>query len=57
MDLKGKTAIVTGGAAGFGLGLVHELVNHGSNVVIFDLSAEALDSASDTIANGEERSL
>ena len=44
MNLKGKTAIVTGGGAGFGLGLVRELVNHGSNVVIFDSSAEAIDS-------------
>ena len=44
MNLKGQTAIVTGGGAGFGLGLVRELVNHGSNVAIFDSSAEAINS-------------
>ncbi|MFV0377362.1 MAG: SDR family NAD(P)-dependent oxidoreductase [Mangrovibacterium sp.] len=35
-----KVIVVTGGAQGFGAGIVEELVNHGANVVIADLNAE-----------------
>ena len=35
-----KVIIVTGGAQGFGAGIVEELMNHGANVVIADLNAE-----------------
>jgi len=38
--LKGKTAIVTGGAAGIGAAIVARLREEGTKVVIFDLNGE-----------------
>ena len=38
--LKGKTAIVTGGAAGIGAAIVKRLREEGVNVVVFDLNGE-----------------
>ena len=38
--LKGKTAIVTGGAAGIGAAIVKRFREEGANVVIFDLNGE-----------------
>ena len=38
--LKGKTAIVTGGAAGIGAAIVERFRTEGANVVIFDLNGE-----------------
>ncbi|MEI8230393.1 MAG: SDR family oxidoreductase [Candidatus Peregrinibacteria bacterium] len=40
IDLKGRTAIVTGGAMGIGLGIVYRLTEAGANVVIADINAE-----------------
>lgn len=41
MEIKGKTAIVTGGASGIGRGTCEELVKRGGRVVIFDMQEEA----------------
>ncbi|MFI4934104.1 MAG: glucose 1-dehydrogenase [Caulobacterales bacterium] len=41
MRLSGKTAIVTGGASGFGEGIVRRFVSEGARVVIADLNAKA----------------
>jgi 2-hydroxycyclohexanecarboxyl-CoA dehydrogenase len=38
--LKGKTAIVTGGAAGIGAAIVERFQAEGTNVVVFDLKGE-----------------
>ena len=38
--LKGKTAIVTGGAAGIGAAIVERFKAEGTKVVVFDLNAE-----------------
>jgi len=38
--LKGKTAIVTGGAAGIGAAIVERFRAEGTHVVVFDLNAE-----------------
>ena len=38
MDIKGKTAIVTGGASGLGLATVERYAADGANVAIFDLN-------------------
>jgi NAD(P)-dependent dehydrogenase (short-subunit alcohol dehydrogenase family) len=40
MNIKGKVAIVTGGASGLGLGTVTSLVERGAKVIIFDLNEE-----------------
>jgi NAD(P)-dependent dehydrogenase (short-subunit alcohol dehydrogenase family) len=44
MSLKDKSAVVTGGSRGLGLGLVEALVAHGARVTVVARSAEALDS-------------
>jgi 3-oxoacyl-[acyl-carrier protein] reductase len=41
MRLQGKVAIVTGGASGFGAGIVRKFVAEGARVVIADLNFEA----------------
>ncbi|MBJ6372051.1 SDR family oxidoreductase [Sedimentitalea arenosa] len=41
MRLKGKTAIVTGGASGFGAGIVRKFVFEGARVMIADINGEA----------------
>ena len=41
LDLRGRTAIVTGGAMGIGLGIVHRLHHAGANVLIADLDIDA----------------
>ncbi|MDR0906190.1 MAG: SDR family NAD(P)-dependent oxidoreductase, partial [Oscillospiraceae bacterium] len=45
MDLKGKTAFVTGGASGLGLGIAKALAAEGANIVIADLRQNAIDEA------------
>lgn len=40
MDIKGKTAIVTGGASGLGRATVERYAADGANVAIFDLNEE-----------------
>ncbi|HEY4199125.1 MAG TPA: SDR family oxidoreductase [Devosiaceae bacterium] len=41
MRLTGKTAIVTGGASGFGAGIVRKFVAEGARVMIADINGEA----------------
>jgi 3-oxoacyl-[acyl-carrier protein] reductase len=41
MRLQGKTAIVTGGASGFGAGIVRKFVAEGAKVMIADINGEA----------------
>ena len=44
-DFAGRTAFVTGGANGIGLGLVRALLNEGCNVAIADIRQESIDTA------------
>jgi NAD(P)-dependent dehydrogenase (short-subunit alcohol dehydrogenase family) len=44
MSLKDKSAVVTGGSRGLGLGLVEALVAHGARVTVVARGAQALDS-------------
>ncbi len=53
LDLSGKTAIVTGGAMGIGLGIVIRLAEAGANVTIADFNLEAAEkSATELSAKG-----
>lgn len=43
MDLKGKTAFITGGASGLGLATAENFIAAGANVLLFDLNEEQLE--------------
>jgi len=44
-DFKGKTAVITGGASGIGLGMARAFAARGTNLVIADLNPEAMAAA------------
>ena len=44
-DFAGRTAFVTGGANGVGIGLVRALLAEGCNVAIADIRSESIDAA------------
>lgn len=44
-DVQGKTAFITGGASGMGLGMARAFANNGMKVVIADIRQDALDEA------------
>ena len=48
MRLNGKTAIVTGGASGFGAGIVQKFLTEGARVMIADINAEAATKLAET---------
>lgn len=41
MRLEGKTAIVTGGGSGFGIGIAQKFVDEGAQVLVVDINAES----------------
>lgn len=49
-QIAGKTAFVTGGASGIGLGVVHALLERGARVVIADVRQDHLDRAAGELA-------
>ena len=55
-NLSGKTAFVTGGASGIGLGIAKALLGAGMNVVIADIRADHLESAKAEL-DGDDRVL
>jgi len=52
-DLKNKTAIITGGAQGFGLNIAEKFLNSGANVIIWDVDEKKLQSVSKKINNSK----
>jgi NAD(P)-dependent dehydrogenase (short-subunit alcohol dehydrogenase family) len=51
LDLEGRRAIVTGAAAGIGLGIAKRLVDSGAQVALWDLSESAVAKAAETIGS------
>ena len=49
-DFSGKTAVITGGASGIGLGLAEHCAGLGMNVVLGDIQQDALDQAVEKVA-------
>ncbi|MCM2562553.1 SDR family oxidoreductase [Lutimaribacter sp. EGI FJ00015] len=52
MRLEGKTAIVTGGASGFGAGIVRKFAAEGARVMVVDLNADGADGIAEEVGNG-----
>ena len=51
MRLAGKTAIVTGGASGFGAGIVKKFIAEGARVMIADVNGDAAQSMADSVGD------
>lgn len=49
MRLKGKTALITGAASGFGRGIAETFAREGAKVIVFDLNAEGAKAVADAI--------
>ncbi|EEE38661.1 3-oxoacyl-(acyl-carrier protein) reductase [Rhodobacteraceae bacterium KLH11] len=49
MRLEGKTAIVTGGASGFGAGIVRKFLSEGARVMIADINGDAAQETAATL--------
>ena len=41
-DLKNRTAIITGGAQGFGLNIAEKFLNSGAKVIIWDVDEKKI---------------
>jgi len=52
MRLTGKSAVVTGAAQGFGLGIAETFAREGAKVALFDLNGEAAKAAAKKIGGG-----
>ena len=50
-DLKNKTAIITGGAQGFGLDIAKKFLDSGANVIIWDVDKKELEKSAKEINN------
>ena len=50
-DLKNKTAIITGGAQGFGLDIAKRFLNSGAKAIIWDIDEDQLKKAINEVDN------
>ena len=53
IDLKGRCAVITGGASGIGFAIAQRFVDSGAKVAIWDINAEAVVDASKALVGGE----
>ena len=44
-DLKNKTAVITGGAQGFGFDIARRFLNSGARVIIWDIDSKMIEKA------------
>ena len=49
MRLKDKNAIVTGGASGFGAGIVRKFITEGAQVMVADINGDAAEKLADEL--------
>ena len=52
-DFKNRTAVITGGAQGFGLDIAKKFLEYGANVIIWDIDEKELEKASKEINNNK----
>jgi len=50
-DLKNRTAIITGGAQGFGLDIAKKFLQSGAKVIIWDIDKKELEKSSKAVNN------
>ncbi|MFN0313698.1 MAG: SDR family NAD(P)-dependent oxidoreductase [Burkholderiales bacterium] len=50
LDMKGRSAIVTGGASGIGLAIAQRLARSGASVAIWDMNEQSMSDAAKTLA-------
>jgi len=55
LDFKGRTAVITGGAAGIGLAIAQRLVDSGGRVSLWDRDAAALEQARSALGGADTR--
>ena len=56
-DFKNKTAVITGGAQGFGLDIAKRFLDTGAKVIIWDIDEELLKSAVNEVNSCISRNL
>ena len=52
-DLNNRTAVITGGAQGFGLDIAKKFLNFGAKVIIWDIDEQQLQKASKEITSSK----
>ena len=50
-DFKDRTAVITGGAQGFGLDIARRFLDSGAKVIIWDIDTKLIDEAMKEISN------